>query len=108
MAEKRHIEIALELLKDYTPYVKDFIKVNPIDMTVCFKIQSKPIGEVGIDGVQVVDLIAYSKHLIASLNTTTPCPYNEISIRHLEEVLEVQRQRIVERSLRGVEGTPKV
>ena len=81
---------------------KDDPAIAPI---VSFTIQSAPIGDVGVNGVQCTDIIKYSLYLLKSLNKTFPCRENSISITKLEEALHWQEARTRDRENRKVEGT---
>jgi hypothetical protein len=71
---------------------------------VSFTIQSDPIGEVGINGVQALDMLKYVKCLFESLNEAFPCMENQISIEKIEEAIEWQNRRTQDRLRRKVEG----
>ena len=71
---------------------------------VCFAIQSDPISDVGVNGVQAVDMIRYCAHLIGALNDKFPCKENEMTITCLAEAIHWQRERTKNRQQRGVEG----
>lgn len=105
----RHVQKALsEFYKNYgeTSFIKlDNVKdekgVAPV---VSFEIQSDPIGDVGVNGVQCTDIIKYALCLLRSLNSTFPCRENSLSITKLEEALHWQDARTRDRVFRGVEG----
>lgn len=78
--------------------------VSPI---VKFKLQSDPIGEVGVNGCQVTDMLEYVKCLFQSLNEAFPCRENALTITKIEEALHWQEARTKDRSRRLVEGTNK-
>lgn len=89
-----------------TPFIEienvDDVKgVAPI---VKFTIQSDPIKEVGINGVQATDMLAYTKFLFESLNEAFPCRENELTIKAIDEALAWQEVRTKDREKRGVEG----
>ncbi len=74
---------------------------------VTFMMQSDPVKEVGVNGIQATDLIELSKQLIISLNNSFPCKENENTIRALEGAQRHQRDRTKDREDRGVEGEHK-
>jgi hypothetical protein len=81
---------------------KDDIKgVPPV---VSFSIQSDPIGEVGVNGCQAVDMLEYVKCLFESLNDAFPCRENALTITKIEEALHWQEHRTKDRQKRLVEG----
>ena len=108
----RHVQKALiEYGKKYgeTSFIslnniEDTIGVSPI---VSFQIQSDPIGDVGINGIQCEDIITYSLCLLQSLNKAFPCRENSLSITKLEEALHWQEARTKDRIMRSVEGSNK-
>jgi hypothetical protein len=107
----RHVEKALvkynaEFYPTKTPFitlenVEDVKGVAPI---VSFTIQSDPIGEVGVNGVQALDMLKYVKYLFESLNEAFPCIENENSIEKIEQAIEWQNIRTQDRLRRKVEG----
>ena len=92
------------------PFVKiendfDIPGVAPI---VSFTVQSDPIKEVGVNGVQATDMLEYVKCLFESLNEAFPCRENALTITKLEEALHWQEARTKNRTKRGVEGENKL
>jgi hypothetical protein len=75
--------------------------------SVEFQIQSDPVSEVGVNGVQAQDLLQYAKHLLRKLNDKFPCEENRQSILKVMEALHWQDARTKDRLKRGVEGTNK-
>jgi len=72
--------------------------------TVCFTIQSDPVSEVGVNGLQATDMLHYVKCLFESLNDRFPCAENALTIQKLQEAIYFQHARTVDRIKRGVEG----
>ena len=103
MSEKRHIEKALDRMKE-VGLNTDFITVDPEAVTVTFKIQSDPIKMVGVDGCQALDMLIYTKHLFVSLNKVFPCPENKRTIKHIMYAAIEQLNRTKDHEKRGVEG----
>jgi len=101
--EKSHLVNALDQMNDDQ---KQFIslKDNEYAKIVSFHIQSDPISEVGVNGVQVHDLIEYSMHLLKSLNDKFHSPYNDNAISRLEIALSQLEMRTKDRVARKVEG----
>jgi hypothetical protein len=105
----RHVEKALLKYNDeckLTHFIKlknveDVKGVAPI---VSFTIQSDPISEVGVNGVQALDMLIYTKCLFQSLNEAFPCRENAITITKLEEAIHWQEARTKDRIKRQVEG----
>lgn len=94
--------------------VLNFIKIeNKEDVkgvapVVSFTIQSDPIREVGINGCQALDMLKYVKCLFESLNETYHSDYNVTTIAHIENAIQSQELRTLDRIKRGVEGENKI
>jgi len=83
---------------------EDVKGVAPI---VKFTIQSDPIGEVGVNGCQALDMLEYTKCLFQSLNDAFPCRENALTITKIEEAIHWQEARTKDRLKRQVEGQNK-
>ena len=83
---------------------EDIKGVAPI---VSFTIQSDPIGEVGINGCQALDMLKYVACLFESLNDAFPSIYNEGSLKYIEAAITEQNLRTADRIARSVEGQNK-
>jgi hypothetical protein len=81
-----------------------FIYVRHDKNSVSFTIQNGPIKEAGLNGCQVVDMIAVAKHMIEELNKKFPCRENSMTITKLDEALMWQDKRTKDRQARNVEG----
>lgn len=111
----RHVEKALVKLEESNPQkeYRSFINIeNAEDVKgvapiVKFTIQSDPIGEVGINGVQALDMLEYTKCLFQSLNDAFPCRENALTITKIEEAIHWQEARTKDRINRKVEGQNK-
>lgn len=111
----RHVEKALIKLEESNPQkeYRSFINIeNAEDVKgvapiVKFTIQSDPIGEVGINGVQALDMLEYTKCLFQSLNDAFPCRENALTITKIEEAIHWQEARTKDRLNRKVEGQNK-
>ena len=111
----RHVERALVKLKESNPSVEydAFIDIqntdggNGVAPIVSFTIQSDPIGEVGVNGVQALDMLEYTKCLFQSLNDAFPCRENALTITKIEEAIHWQHARTRDRVNRRVEGQNK-
>jgi hypothetical protein len=88
--------------------IQEFI--NPRDFVICkdneitFKIQDGVISENGVNGIQAVDLIRFTLELIKSLNNEFSCRENSITITKLEEAINSQENRTLNRIIRNVES----
>jgi len=67
-------------------------------------IQDGPIDSVGVNGIQVTDLLDYIKEVYKSLNSAYPCRENSLTITKIEEAIHWQDARTKDRESRGVEG----
>jgi hypothetical protein len=103
----RHVEKALNKMQSEN---KNFISIENIEdekgvpPVVKFKIQSDPIGEVGVNGCQASDMLEFVKCLFESLNDSFPCEENKATINSLESAISSQEERTKDREARGVEG----
>ncbi len=112
----RHVEIALNKYNDlqYPNIPTTFIEIENLEDVkgiapiVKFTIQSDPIGEVGVNGVQALDLLEYTKCLFQSLNEAFPCRENALTITKIEEAIHWQHARTRDRLSRKVEGQNKI
>lgn len=107
----RHVEIAQQkLLQQYPESCKGFIQIENIKDVkgvapiVSFTIQSDPIGEVGVNGCQALDMLKYTLCLFQSLNDAFPCRENALTITKIEEAIHWQEARTKDRLNRQVEG----
>ncbi len=112
----RHVEKALLKYQEqcYPEIPTVFIELENVEdvkgvaPVVKFTIQSDPIGEVGVNGVQVLDILKYTKCLFESLNDAFPCRENALTITKLEEAIHWQEARTKDRLRRQVEGQNKL
>lgn len=72
--------------------------------TVTFTVQDGPIREVGVNGVQIDDVIAWAKRKIEGFNAAFPCRENALAVTKLDEALLWLLKRKLDREARGVEG----
>lgn len=107
--EDRHVVKAWQAMdiddnKQFFIEIENSNEVKGIAPVVKFTIQSDPIGEVGINGVQASDMLEYVKCLFQSLNNSFPCRENALTITKIEEAQHWQEHRTKNRTKRGVEG----
>jgi hypothetical protein len=106
--EKRHVVKAFD--KMYSPDKLMYIEIenaspeHGVAPIVKFTIQSDPIGEVGKNGLQALDMLEFVKCLFQSLNDAFPCRENSVTITKLEEAMHWQDARTKDRERRKVEG----
>lgn len=96
--ENGNLEIIQEFINP-----KDFVKLE--NNNINFQIQDGLISEVGVNGIQASDLIRYSLELIKALNESFPCRENSITITKLEEAINAQNIRTIDRINRNVESS---
>ena len=78
--------------------------VNLEGNTLTVRIQDGTIPDVGVNGIQVADLLEFVKDVFVELNTDFPCTENVETIELLKSALAVQENRTKDREKRGVEG----
>ena len=88
------------------PELQKFICIQNVDTTpiVSFTIQSAPVSDVGVNGMQVQDMISYCWQLVFALNDSFPCQENELTMSYLSQALDAQDLRTRNRVARNVEG----
>ena len=74
--------------------ISDVRGVCPI---VSFTIQSDPIKEVGVNGLQATDMLRCIKALFISLDAISPCMENKNTIHVIDIALAWQQARITNR-----------
>lgn len=79
--------------------------VKGVAPVVKFTVQSDPIGEVGVNGLQATDMLEYVKYLFESLNEAYHSDFNDQTINAINIALHFQELRTKDRELRKVEGT---
>ena len=79
--------------------------IGSIDNKLHVTLQDGPIQEVGVNGIQVTELLELVTEMYRSLNKAYPCRENSLSITKLEEALHWQEARTRDRVKRKVEGT---
>lgn len=107
----KHLKHAKELLKNHGEMlgdknIADFIDIQANILLV--PIQDGTIPKVGINGVQVTDLLKYVNEIYKSLNAVYPCKENANTIQFITNAIKEQHYRTVDREARGVEGKNKV
>ena len=103
-----HLENAKGLLrsKALNKEDKEIVKLITIEGNVLtIPIQDGTIPEVGVNGIQVTDLLKYTKEIFVSLNASYPCKENQQTISHIEAGIAAQVRRTADREKRRVEGT---
>ena len=111
----RHVEKALIKFnqKFYPELPSGYIKIQNVEDVkgvapiISFTIQSDPVGEVGVNGLQALDMLEYVKCLFDSLNEANHSHYNDTTIAHIENAIQAQYLRTEDRIKRKVEGTNK-
>ena len=83
-------------------HLKKYVSIG--DNKVGFTIQDGPIGNAGVNGIQVTDMLEYVKEVYVSLNKAFPCRENSLTITKIEEAIHWQDARTKDRENRKVEG----
>jgi|SRR5579863_3139730 len=97
----------------YTPLREGYIlesgwpQVHGKPSSVTFFIQSGPIKEFGVNGVQIDAVIEWAKAKIEEFNKAFPCRENSMIVTKLDEALLWSIKRKLDREKRNVEGTNK-
>lgn len=81
-----------------------YVAIDHEQSSIHFKIQSDPIGEVGVNGCQVDAMIEAAKIILEGLDDKFPSEWNLKAIQSLNNALECLRLRKKDREKRGVEG----
>ena len=81
------------------------VRINHNLNEITFRIQNRPIKEVGVNGCQVDTLIHAAKKILEGLDAKFPSEYNKLAINKLDMALSHLEQRTKDREARGVEGT---
>ena len=84
-----------------------YIVVDTISNSVSFKLQNGPIKEVGVNGVQIDDMIYIAMKIIEGLNKNFPCDENKNAFSHLKSALSYLELRKIRREKQGNEGINK-
>ena len=82
--------------------VNDFVSVTR--NVIAFAIQDGPVGDAGVNGIQVTDMLNCIKEVYKSLNNAFPCRENSLTITKIEEAIHWQDARTKDRENRNVEG----
>ena len=78
----------------------------PEETYINIKLQDGPVGEVGVNGCQIDDVIEWARHALAVFNTAPyACRENSLALTKLEEAQMWLKRRTENRTARGVEGT---
>ena len=87
--------------------LQKFIEVRKegVAPTVKFTVQSAPVSEVGINGIQASDIIEFCWHLIFSLDNSHPCMEHKVTLSLLSQAHNMQVARTYYIIDRDVEGT---
>lgn len=104
----RHVTKArMKMSQDVAQFIKieNEENIKGVPPVVSFQIQSDPIGEVGVNGLQAADMLEYVKQLFISLDKALPCLENRFSIEAIESAIKWQDIRTRNRQKIGVEGT---
>jgi hypothetical protein len=101
----KHLEFAKSTLtKEQQKFVS--LKILPGDTArmLTATIQGKPVGDVGVTGIQATDLLLFVRGLFQSLNSEFPCQENVDTIESISVGILHQHSRTFNRVWAGVEG----
>lgn len=101
----KHCKKALEVFNNTKIGDKtftDFISIEDNELKI--KVQDGVIPEVGVNGIQVTNILEYINELYKSLNSEYPCRENALTITKIEEAIHWQEARTRDRIKRNVEG----
>lgn len=79
----------------------------PTSPYIRIKLQDGPVGEVGVNGAQIDEVIAWCAVVLERLHDELPDMHTSMSAWHLGQALYQLGARKVERTVRGVEGTSR-
>lgn len=99
--------MALETLRGQEDGFGPHVTIDHDANTITFKIQDGPVGESGVNGCQLTELVHVATHMLEGLNRRFPCRENAITITKLQEAMLWQGKRTRDRTRRGVEGYDK-
>ena len=94
----------LNALNEFGGTDREHIEVDPKNHSVKFTIQDGPIKEVGLNGMQAVDILKFVRELFVSLDNDYPCVENDGTIQAINTALVFQDLRTRDRNNRNVEG----
>lgn len=105
---KTQLQAAIHTMYKKLPY-RDHTGENPYvgattDAMLSVKLQDGPIGDVGINGIQLTELLDLVKEVYKELNAAFPCRENSLTITKIEEAIHWQDARTKDREARKVEG----
>ena len=101
----KHLQFMIDNLpEDKRKFVKIAKGKKGKGHSLSITVQSDPVSEVGVNGIQASDMLSMSKFLIQSLDSAFPCADNKATIISIEEAEFFQARRTRDREARGVEG----
>ncbi|MCK5923095.1 MAG: hypothetical protein KAG66_19300 [Methylococcales bacterium] len=100
---------ALSVCRSAVDQAQYLIRENASSRLLCaISFQNAPIGEVGINGVQVDVLLAICSDRLRGLNTgVNASPFNALALHHIDAAAIMLENRTIDRIERNVEGTNK-
>ena len=85
-----------------------FVDVGPCKHRhLQIQFQNGPVEEVGVNGVQLLDVLEIAIRRYQMLNKSFPCRENSMVITKLQEAAMWDRERTAQRVTQGVEGQDK-
>jgi len=80
-------------------------EAKSFDGYIKIQLQDGPIGEAGVNGCQIDDVLHWCKLRLKEFHKILPDMATELAIHRLEDVLEILVERTRDRVARGVEGS---
>jgi hypothetical protein len=96
---KEQLETVLKSFNNRYLYTKD--------SALYIKLQDGSVGDNGVNGLQIDDVIILIAGIIAELDKKVTCRENLLTLMHLDEAYNWQLRRKADREFRKVEGTDK-
>lgn len=106
---KKQLSAASQTMFNKSPYIdstgeNQYLGVHASGAAFTCSLQDGPIGEVGVNGMQLTEVLDFVKEVFKELNSAYPCRENSLTITKIEEAIHWQDARTKDRESRGVEG----
>jgi hypothetical protein len=79
--------------------------IDPGNPYIHIKLQDGPIGEVGVNGAQIDDVLTFCANVLGAFYGALPDRATSLALWHVNQALVQLAARRREREVRGVEGT---
>ena len=81
-----------------------YITINERQNRISFTLQRGPVGENGITGCQIDEMLKVAKLILMNLDDEFPCQENKEAIKHIHSAEQLLRDRHTRREAEGKEG----